>query len=176
MLQLGQEPSEEVKKLKILLDETLGQMKMLEQESGAAVAQAVASQKSAMKSDAETKEVLKKLRAKEKELAAGKKAEAALQKQLEEQTRLRRRAEAEAAESKAQLTRTKHAKADVKESGEEAKADLRLKLANAMQKLEEMRKRVDISENKNRDMSKQVVVEKDLRFVAEQRADDLNVM
>ena len=30
LLQLGQEPSEEVKKLKILLDETLGQMKMLE--------------------------------------------------------------------------------------------------------------------------------------------------
>ena len=61
LLQQGQEPSEEVKKLKILLDETLGQMKVLERESGAAVAQAAASQKSAMKSDAETKEVLKKV-------------------------------------------------------------------------------------------------------------------
>ena len=40
LLQLGQEPSEEVKKLQILLDETLAQVKRLERESGAAIAQA----------------------------------------------------------------------------------------------------------------------------------------
>ena len=66
LLQLGQEPSEEVKKLQILLDETLAQVKRLKRESGAAIAQAVDSKKSAMKADAEKKEVLEKLRAKEK--------------------------------------------------------------------------------------------------------------
>ena len=135
LLQLGQELSEQVKKLKILLEEAFDQVKRLERESGAAIAQAVDSKKSAMKADAEKKEVLEKLRAKKKELAAEKKArkiaEAALQKQLEEQTRLRRRAEAEAAEWKAQATRTKQAKVDEKTSGEEAKTDLRLQLANA---------------------------------------------
>ena len=89
----AQEPSEEVKKLKILLEEAFDQVKRLERESGAAVAQAVDSKKqavdskkSAMKADAEKKEVLEKLRAKEKELAAEKKArkkaEAVLQKKL----------------------------------------------------------------------------------------------
>ena len=157
LLQLGQEPSEEVKKLQILLDETLAQVKRLERESGAAIAQADGSRKSARKSDAETKEVLEKLQAKEKELAAERKArkkvEAVLQKKLEEETCARRRAEAEAAEWKAQAARVKQAKEDSKESEKEVKADLRLKLANAMQRLEKMRKRVDISENKNRDMS-----------------------
>ena len=38
LLQLGQEPSEEVKKLQILLDETLAQVKRSERESGAAIA------------------------------------------------------------------------------------------------------------------------------------------
>ena len=42
LLQLGQEPSEEVKKLKILLDEALDQMKMLEREHGATTSSPVA--------------------------------------------------------------------------------------------------------------------------------------
>ena len=105
LLQLGQELSEEVKKLKILLEETFDQVKRLERESGAAIAQAVDSKKSAMKADAEKKEVFEKLRAKERELAAEKKArkkaEAVLQKKLEDEECARRRAEAEAAEWKA---------------------------------------------------------------------------
>ena len=38
LLQLGEEPSEEVKKLQALLDETLAQVKRSERESGAAIA------------------------------------------------------------------------------------------------------------------------------------------
>ena len=112
-------------------------MKRLERESGAAIAQADGSRESARKSDADTKEVLEKLQAKEKELAAQQKAskitEAVLQKKLEDEMRARRRAEAEAAEGKIQVARMKQVKEDAKESGEEAKADLRLQLANAKQ-------------------------------------------
>ena len=66
LLQLGQEPSAEIKKLQILLYETLAQVKRLERESGAAIVQADGSRGSARKSDAETKEVSEKMRAKEK--------------------------------------------------------------------------------------------------------------
>ena len=180
LLQLGQEPSEEVKKLQILLDETLAQVKRLKRESGAAIAQADGSRKSATRSDVETKEVLEKLQAKEKELAAQQKAskitEAVLQKKLEDEIRARRRAEAEAAECKIQVARMKQAKEDTKESGEEVKAELRLQLANNKQQLEKTRKRADIAENNYRNVSKQVVEQKDLRTAAEQRLGDVIVM
>ena len=180
LLQLGQEPSEEVKKLKILLDETLDRMKILEREHGAAIAQAAASKKSAMKADAEKKEVLEKLRAKEKKFVAEKKAwttaEVALQKKLEEAIRARRRAEAKAAESEAQATRMKQAKDDVKDSGEEVKAGLRSTIEDLKRELEKVRKRAANSENNYREVSKQLVEEKDMRNDVQQRLGDVTVM
>ena len=128
------ETSEEVEKLQILLDEALAQVKRRDRESGAAIAQAEVAKKGEMKAVTETKEVLEKLQAKEKELAAQQKAskitEAVLQKKLEDEMRARRRAEAVAAECKIQVARMKQAKEDTKESGEEVKAELRLQLAN----------------------------------------------
>ena len=63
------EPSEEVKKLQILLDEALAQVKRRDRESGAAIAQAEVAKKGEMKAETETKEVLEKLTAVKKELA-----------------------------------------------------------------------------------------------------------
>ena len=102
------ETSEEVKKLQILLDEALAQVKRRDRESGAAIAQAEVAKKGEMKAVTETKEVLEKLQAKEKELAAQQKAskitEAVLQKKLADEMR----AEAVAAEYKIQVARMKY--------------------------------------------------------------------
>ena len=56
------------------------------------------------------------------------------------------------------------------------KAELRLQLANNKQQLEKTRKRADIAENNFRNVSKQVVEEKDLRTAVEQRLGDVIVM
>ena len=183
LLQLGQEPSEEVKKLKILLEETFDQVKRLERESGAAIAQAVDSKKSSMKSDAETKEVLEKLRAKEKELAAEKKArkkaEAVLQKKLEEDVgKLKelKRTQDRLAEKSRQMTvveREAQAFKDKAESKDATVLRQSKQLAELVESRQEDSRKLQMAESKAKEAEEKRRREEELRRQLEAVRDEL---
>ena len=196
LFQETQDPAvlEEVKKLKIKLDEANVKVQSCERENGAtimqaevwkqkfgdAIAQAEVAKKGEMKAETETKEVLEKVTEVKKELAAERqakksamKAEAGLKKQLEEETRARRQAEAVAVGCKAEVARLKQSTKDVKAAEGDAKNDLRQELTKCKQCVESLKVRANKAETRNKDLIIQVGEEKDLRAVVVQEKGEL---
>ena len=203
LFQEDQDPKvlEEVKKLKIQLDEAQEQITRCERECGAAIARADVSKKNEMQAKknemeaiaraevskkkemdarAELKVALEKLKAAEEALKAEKKVGKSemqmKQKELEVAMTARTHAEKKTSESEARVARVEQSKTDSQAAADNVEEGLRRKLAETQERVDRLKIRADTAEKGNKNLTKQVVEQKDMRIAAEQHAGDLEGM
>ena len=187
----------EVKKLKIQLDGAQEQITRCERECGAAIARADVSKKNEMQAKknemeaiaraevskkkemearAELKVALEKLKAAEEALKAEKKVRQSVQKELEVAKTARTHAEKKTSESEARVVRVEQSKTDSQAAADNVEEGLRRKLAETQERVDRLKIRADTAEKGNKNLTKQVVEQKDMRTAAEQHAGDLEGM
>ena len=199
LFQEDQDPKvlEEVKKLKIQLDGAQEQITRCEPECGAAIARADVSKKNEMQAKknemeaiaraevsekkemdarAQLKVALEKLKAAEEALEAEKKVRKSVQKELEVAKTARTHAEKKTSESEARVARVEQSKTDSQAAADNVEEGLRRKLAETQERVDRLKIRADTAEKGNKNLTKQVVEQKDMRIAAEQHAGDLEGM
>ena len=198
LFQEDQDPKvlEEVKKLKIQLDEAQEQITRCERECGAAIARADVSKKNEMQAKknemeaiaraevskkkemdarAELKVALEKLKAAEEALEAEKKVRKSVQKELEVAVTARTHAEKKS-ELEARVARVEQSKTDSQAAADNVEEGLRRKLAETQERVDRLKIRADTAEKGNKNLTKQVVEQKDMRIAADKHVGDLEGM